>query len=179
MALLPCRTCGSLLRQARWMTSGITYDARSSDVEDIIEENLASARLPPGAAAPLQQRIVLVCSCQWYHEKISEVTHVQDKTTYRKRGSDSPFRLLTTRREAIALYREIWRISALFDWPDQRGRLWWVDTIIQQQLTLQTIVNDAELPVACRRDVLRESARQEFEAARFEDDPEIVRRCDT
>ena len=27
----------------------------------------------------------------------------------------------------------------------------------------------------CRRDVLRESARAEFEAARFEDDPEIVR----
>lgn len=73
-----------------------------------------------------------------------------DKATYRRREDESPFRLLTTRREALALYREIWRISALFDWPDERGRLW--------------------------RDVLRESARQEFEAARFEDDPEIVNR---
>lgn len=73
-----------------------------------------------------------------------------DKQTYRRREDESPFRLLTTRREALALYREIWRISALFDWPNERGRLW--------------------------RDVLRESARQEFEAARFEDDPEIVNR---
>ncbi|KAL4451852.1 hypothetical protein ABPG75_007514 [Micractinium tetrahymenae] len=74
-----------------------------------------------------------------------------DKTSYRRREDEPPFRLLTTRREALALYREIWRISALFDWPDERGRLW--------------------------RDVLRESARQEFEAARFEQDPEIVNRC--
>ncbi|EFN55969.1 hypothetical protein CHLNCDRAFT_145297 [Chlorella variabilis] len=73
-----------------------------------------------------------------------------DKTAQRKREDESPFRLLTTRREALALYREIWRISALFDWPDEKGRLW--------------------------RDVLRESARQEFEAARCEVDPEIVNR---
>ncbi|KAI7844439.1 hypothetical protein COHA_001986 [Chlorella ohadii] len=73
-----------------------------------------------------------------------------DKTTFRRREDESPFRLLTTRREALALYREIWRITALFDWPDQNGRLW--------------------------RDVLRESARAEFEAARYEDDPEILNR---
>lgn len=73
-----------------------------------------------------------------------------DKMTYRKREDESPFRLLTTRREALALYREIWRLTALFDWPDDKGRLW--------------------------RDLLRGSARQEFEAARFEDDPEIVNR---
>ncbi|KAI3437837.1 hypothetical protein D9Q98_000283 [Chlorella vulgaris] len=73
-----------------------------------------------------------------------------DKTTQRRREDESPFRLLTTRREAIALYREIWRISALFDWPNEHGRLW--------------------------RDVLRQSARDEYEAARFESDPEIVNR---
>ncbi|PRW56965.1 complex 1 family LVR family (ISS) [Chlorella sorokiniana] len=73
-----------------------------------------------------------------------------DKTTFRRREDESPFRLLTTRREALALYREIWRTTALFDWPDQNGRLW--------------------------RDVLRESARAEFEAARYEDDPEILNR---
>lgn len=50
---------------------------------------------------------------------------MQDKQTYRRREDESPFRLLTTRREALALYREIWRISALFDWPNERGRLWW------------------------------------------------------
>lgn len=49
---------------------------------------------------------------------------MQDKKTYRRREEESPLRLLTTRREALALYREIWRISALFDWPDERGRLW-------------------------------------------------------
>ncbi|PSC70812.1 complex 1 family LVR family (ISS) [Micractinium conductrix] len=92
--------------------SDITYDAGTTDVDALIEENL-------------------------------------DKTT-RRRKDDSPLRLLTTRREALALYREIWRVTALFDWPDDKGRLW--------------------------RDVLRESARVEYEAARFEQDPEILNR---
>ena len=49
---------------------------------------------------------------------------LQDKTTQRRREDESPFRLLTTRREALGLYREIWRVSALFDWPDNQGRIW-------------------------------------------------------
>ncbi|KAG2444674.1 hypothetical protein HXX76_001418 [Chlamydomonas incerta] len=65
-----------------------------------------------------------------------------------RKKPDQPPRILTTRREAISLYREIWRYSALFLWHDERGRLF--------------------------RDVIRTSARQEFEAARFEPDPEII-----
>ena len=42
------------------------------------------------------------------------------------------------------------RITALFDWPNEHGMLW--------------------------RDVLRKSAREEFEQARYEQDPEIVNR---
>lgn len=42
------------------------------------------------------------------------------------------------------------RITALFDWPSENGVLW--------------------------RDVLRKSAREEFEQARYERDPEIVNR---
>jgi len=42
------------------------------------------------------------------------------------------------------------RITALFDWPNEHGMLW--------------------------RDVLRKSAREEFEQARNEQDPEIVNR---
>ena len=71
-----------------------------------------------------------------------------DKETYRKRGTGTP--LTTTRREALSLYREIMRITALFDWPNERGELW--------------------------RDVLRTSARQEFEEARYEQDPEVINR---
>lgn len=59
-------------------------------------------------------------------------------------------RLTSTRREALSLYRDILRASRFFMWPDSRGVLW--------------------------RDVLRENARKEFEAARFEKDPEIVAR---
>ena len=54
----------------------------------------------------------------------------QDKTTERRREDESPFRLLTTRREALALYREIWRVSALFDWPDNKGRIWCVLSLL-------------------------------------------------
>jgi len=71
-----------------------------------------------------------------------------DKATYRKRGTGTP--LTTTRREALSLYREIMRITALFDWPNERGEPW--------------------------RDVLRKSARQEFEEARYEQDPEVINR---
>jgi hypothetical protein len=59
-------------------------------------------------------------------------------------------RLLTTRREALSLYREVLRYSNLFVWKDEHGRVW--------------------------RDVIRSSARQEFEAARHEPDPELINR---
>ncbi|OMO75470.1 Complex 1 LYR protein [Corchorus olitorius] len=59
-------------------------------------------------------------------------------------------RLTSTRREALALYRDILRATRFFMWPDSRGVLW--------------------------RDVLRENARKEFEDARFEKDPEVVTR---
>lgn len=59
-------------------------------------------------------------------------------------------RLTSTRREALSLYRDIIRATRFFTWPDARGVLW--------------------------RDVLRENARKEFEAARFEKDPEVVTR---
>ena len=56
----------------------------------------------------------------------------------------------TTRSEALSLYRKIQRYTLLFDWPDEHGQLW--------------------------RDKLRRSAREEFEAAKFERDPLIVTR---
>ncbi|KAG7659723.1 Complex 1 LYR protein [Arabidopsis suecica] len=59
-------------------------------------------------------------------------------------------RLTSTRREALSLYRDILRATRFFTWIDSRGNLW--------------------------RDVLRENARKEFEAARFETDPEVITR---
>nr|ACU19620.1 unknown [Glycine max] len=58
--------------------------------------------------------------------------------------------LTSTRREALCLYRDIFRATRFFIWPDSRGILW--------------------------RDILRENARTEFEQSRFESDPEIVTR---
>lgn len=63
--------------------------------------------------------------------------------------ADRP-KLLTARREALALYREVLRTSNLFVWRDERGGAW--------------------------RDRIRASARSEFEAARRETDPELVTR---
>ncbi|WZY76992.1 hypothetical protein YC2023_023376 [Brassica napus] len=59
-------------------------------------------------------------------------------------------RLTSTRREALSLYRDILRATRFYTWTDSRGVLW--------------------------RDVLRENARKEFEAARFEADPEVITR---
>ena len=62
----------------------------------------------------------------------------------------SPSAVLTTRREALSLYRAIWRATRWFAWPDARG-----------------------VPF---RDALRASARSEFDAARAERDPVLVAR---
>ncbi|GLJ08553.1 hypothetical protein SUGI_0091210 [Cryptomeria japonica] len=59
-------------------------------------------------------------------------------------------RLTSTRREALALYREIFRATRFFVWSNEKGVLW--------------------------RDILRANARQEFEDARYEKDPEIIAR---
>ncbi|GLC39423.1 hypothetical protein PLESTM_000896000 [Pleodorina starrii] len=78
------------------------------------------------------------------------VTELFERTLIKasRKKPEEPPRLLTTRREALSLYREILRYSNLFVWRDDKGRLW--------------------------RDIIRDSARKEFEAARFEPDPEIV-----
>lgn len=67
----------------------------------------------------------------------------------KKKDQQRPY-LLTTRREALSLYREVLRYSNLFVWRDEKGRMW--------------------------RDIIRESARKEFEASREETDPEILNR---
>uniref|UniRef100_J3LJR3 Complex 1 LYR protein domain-containing protein n=1 Tax=Oryza brachyantha TaxID=4533 RepID=J3LJR3_ORYBR len=59
-------------------------------------------------------------------------------------------RLTSSRREALGLYRDILRVTRLFEWPDDRGVPW--------------------------REVLRANARREFEEARGERDPEVVAR---
>lgn len=59
-------------------------------------------------------------------------------------------RLTTSRREALALYRDILRATRFFEWPHESGVPW--------------------------RDVLRANARREFEEARGERDPEVVTR---
>lgn len=56
--------------------------------------------------------------------------------------------LLSTRTDALSLYRTICRYTILFNWPDDQGMPW--------------------------RDKLRTSARHEFEAARHVNDPEVV-----
>ena len=62
----------------------------------------------------------------------------------------SHIEVLTTKREALSLYRAVWRASFLFVWKNEKGEEW--------------------------RDVIRESARKEFEAARHETDPEMITR---
>jgi hypothetical protein len=57
--------------------------------------------------------------------KIRLSSFLQDKSPKKKVDESHP-QLLTTRREALSLYREIMRITALFDWPNETGRLWYV-----------------------------------------------------
>ncbi|KAK9838540.1 hypothetical protein WJX81_006082 [Elliptochloris bilobata] len=65
------------------------------------------------------------------------------------RGLGAP-PLLTTQREALSLYRAILRHSLLYTWDNEAGQPW--------------------------RDVIRQSARAEFEAVRPQRDPETIAR---
>lgn len=76
---------------------------------------------PPPPPTPAAASAAALRSC--FRRAVLAARPRQDKTTYRKKD-ETPFRLLTTRREALALYREIWRVTSLFDWPDDEGRLW-------------------------------------------------------
>ena len=67
-----------------------------------------------------------------------------------KKRDLTPGEVLTTKREALSLYRAVWRASFMFVWKNERGLEW--------------------------KEVIRESARKEFEAARHERDPEMVAR---
>uniref|UniRef100_A0A0E0E546 Complex 1 LYR protein domain-containing protein n=1 Tax=Oryza meridionalis TaxID=40149 RepID=A0A0E0E546_9ORYZ len=60
-------------------------------------------------------------------------------------------RLTSSRREALGLYRDILRVTWLFEWPDGRDVLW--------------------------REVLQANARREFEEARGERDPDAVQQA--
>ncbi|KAJ7298619.1 hypothetical protein O6H91_02G068400 [Diphasiastrum complanatum] len=59
-------------------------------------------------------------------------------------------RLTTTRREVFSLYRDVLRACRLFLWTNEKGVPW--------------------------REVLRVSAREEFENTRHEKDPEVIAR---
>ncbi|DBA95169.1 TPA: hypothetical protein ACH3X1_015721 [Trebouxia sp. C0004] len=80
----------------------------------------------------------------------TDLDHLLGSTVEQKyRQKDTTgVQLQSTRTEAIALYRHIWRYSRLFVWQNEQGKPW--------------------------RDVLRNSARQEYDLARHEQDPELV-----
>ena len=66
------------------------------------------------------------------------------------RGREQRAAVLTTRAEALGLYRTALRASRLFGWRDEAGAPW--------------------------AEVLRASCRQEFEQARSETDPALISR---
>ncbi|XP_022769256.1 uncharacterized protein LOC111312849 [Durio zibethinus] len=100
----------------------------------------------------------VVCIQRFLHDGPDTVEELLDRHVVKKEkslddGEDELLarqRLTSNRREALSLYRDILRATRFFMWPDSRGILW--------------------------RDILRENARKEFDAARFEKDPEIVTR---
>ncbi|CAJ2675806.1 hypothetical protein L195_g056992 [Trifolium pratense] len=100
-----------------------------------------------------------VCGWRLLHEGPDTIDELLDRHLVKKVNNNNDDeedellnrrRLTSTRREALSLYRDILRASRFFTWSDSKGVLW--------------------------RDLLRDSARKEFELARFETDPEIVTR---
>lgn len=147
--------------------STIRYDATDAEIEDVIEKSLVSA-WPCGGTVGAPST------------KSRRRRRLPQDKGPKRREDDTPSRVLTTRREALSLYREILRITALFEWRNEQGVPWCAPSAapapcIRPPPHSRLRRSHSRWGARCRRDLLRESARKEFEAARFEDDPELVR----
>jgi len=134
--------------------------------EEIIEENLVRRRVTTHSVRFFASRCCslpfiarfIVQNCLTHHPFFSLFLSLPSRFTQdRKRGeamkqNDAYVEsaLLTTRKEALSLYRAVIRASVLFVWKDSKGHVW--------------------------KDVIRESARKEFEQGKHERDPEMVNR---
>jgi hypothetical protein len=85
-----------------------------------------------------------------YDGTSDDVSDLVDRHVLRDGKNKSRPAVVSSRLDALHLYRAICRYCILFDWTDEHGVLW--------------------------RDRLRSSARKEFEAARYVRDPEVVAR---
>ena len=116
-------TLPALLYCCRWFVRSLeSRDSKSSDVDFLIESNLVRFSRFLFRQKPIEQlfrRVESFLQCIIYH------VNAQDTTTRRRKDEDRN-RILTTRREALSLYREIVRITALFDWPNEQGVPWYV-----------------------------------------------------
>lgn len=83
-----------------------------------------------------------------YDATADDVSDLFDRHVARDGQAKGRPAIVSTRLDALHLYRTICRYSILFDWSDEHGVLW--------------------------RDKLRSSARKEFEAARHVKDPEVI-----
>lgn len=167
-------TLPTLLYCCRWFVRSLeSRDSKSSDVEFLIESNLVRFScflVRQKADWAVLRRVESSWQCIMYH------VNAQDTTTRRRKDEDRN-RVLTTRREALSLYREIVRITALFDWPNEQGVPWYVHECLVWVWLLSISDRNICIDLEYRRDVLRESARKEFEEARYETDPEVVSLC--
>jgi len=132
--------------------------------EEIIEENLVRRRVTMHSVRFYAARCSLPFIARFIVQIVSLNTRLSlsfslflHVTQDRKRGeamkqNDAYVEsaLLTTRKEALSLYRAVIRASVLFVWKDSKGHVW--------------------------KDVIRESARKEFEQGKHERDPEMVNR---
>ena len=105
--------------------SSITFNGSQDEVADIIERNLVRFL----SAQPVSHHHHHQTKNWWTTRLISTAPPSQDKNTKSVDENGQP-RLLTTRREALSLYREIVRITALFEWPNDQGRPWYVETLL-------------------------------------------------
>lgn len=119
----------------------------------LLLRTLAAARPWPSAGAGAGAGAGARC----IHEGPDTIEELLDRHLVKKpaagpdeESAEARRRLTSSRREALALYRDILRAARLFAWPDDRGVPW--------------------------REVLRANARREFEEARGERDPEVVAR---
>ena len=108
-----------------------------------VTQHVSLTTTSPPNALTVEARLKILSSAAW--------TRPQRRARAKKDPKErSPIEVLTTRREALSLYRAVWRASFLFVWKNEKGEEW--------------------------RDIIRESARKEFEAARHEKDPEMITR---
>lgn len=117
-------------RAGAWLPAGLQWGGACHGAlgSTMQRAGLPATQLLSGPQQPQQQQQQWRCISEEQlnasQDHLQELFHRTLDNASRRKPQDGRPAFLTTRREALSLYREVLRYSNLFVWKDQQGRVW-------------------------------------------------------